>query len=201
MPVTILSPLDGDTVTSPVPVSTTYDITSGTTVLTASVGANADPSPPTVSGQGNAGASITVTVSAPTVVTVSASTNPDAGSDSQPNVTVLPSSGDPAVRFLSIDPNPTSTPPPGAKNKYKVKGKAKHQAAPVAAKVTCKAFQVSVTTKQWTEVDSQDDTPNNGDWQVTLSYVKQAGFAYVARAIAFDAAGNVLGKASKFNDK
>jgi hypothetical protein len=199
--VTILSPLSGDTVFSPVTVSVAYSVGSTSCVLTAAVGPYPDPNPPTVSGDGTIGPSITVPGTIPTVYTVTATTRPDEGSDSQSNVTVNPSDGGGGgmLMITSIAPDTTAPAPP--KNKYIVQGMAKHTSAPVAAKVTCKAYQVDVATRQWTEVDSQDDTPNNGDWKVTLSYVKQAGFRYVARAIAYDAAGNVLGRCSMHNDK
>lgn len=206
MSVSILAPHDGDTVTSPVTVSVAYSVGSTSCVLTAAVGPFPDPSPPTVSGDGTISPSITVTT--PGVYTVTATTNPDVGSDSQPNVTVTVTGGD-FVTITDISPEPPPPPPPpmiqaaantAAKSKFKVKGKAKDQGTPIPNKITCKAYKVDVTTNDWTEVDSQDDTPSSGNWKVTLSYVKEAGYYYVARAFAYDGT-TPLGSFSMYNDK
>jgi hypothetical protein len=205
MSVAILSPLDGDTVVSPVTVSTSYSFNSGTFTLTDSVGANTDPNPPAVSGVGVYNPAILVPVTVPTVFTVTAVTNPDGGSSSQANVTVTPPGTD-MVDIATIDAVPPPPPAagaagPAAKNKFKVKGKTKQGSGPVPTKVTCKAYQVDVTTNTWTEVDSQDGVPNNGKWEVTLSYTQQAGFRYVARAFAYDSGGNLVGRFAKWNNK
>lgn len=88
MAVNILSPVSGDTVDSPVTVTVSYSVGSNTCALTVSIGQFTTPSPQTITGDGTYAPRITVPVHGPTPFTVTAVTNPDFGSDSQPNVMV-----------------------------------------------------------------------------------------------------------------
>ncbi len=203
MSVTILAPLDGDTVPSPVAVFTAFSFAAGSFTLGVQVGATAaPPPPPSVSGNGVLPSSVPVPTSGNFTVTVNAGPT-TGGSDSQANVTVN-SIG--IVQILNIapalvpagpiTPGPTAPAAQAAaapKKKFDVKGKSKTSGTTVPAKVTCKAFQVDVATKTRTEVDSKDDTPSGGNWKVRLEFGKDPNFQYIVRAFAFDAGGNLLG--------
>jgi hypothetical protein len=198
MAVTILDPRSGDTVSSPVTVTSGYDFSAATT-LTSSVGSSSDGGKSLPASQGVSG-SDPIPVGNGTY-TVSGQTNNGGGSDSQPNVTV----GNPPVLIAGFEEMAlagTAAAAPSVKKKYKVKGKFKNQ-TPAITKVVAKAYKVTVASQTFDEKDSGEDPSPNGSnftWKVELEFDREAGFPYVIRAFAY-ANTTLVASTSKHLDK
>lgn len=199
MPVSILAPMSGDTVSSPVTISTYYTEAASCNISSDIGGYGNGSQPVTVPpSDGNLDSGpITVTVPNDTEFIVNAASDvPDDPSDSQYPVTVTANDGPAPIGGITISLPEMSGGAGAGKKKYKVDG----EVAPgsTAAYVVCQAIEVVVgppTTRTVVAAGSSNikAAGNKLTWSVSLEFTQNAGSSYVARALAYDMNQTLLG--------
>jgi hypothetical protein len=201
MPVSILAPMSGDTVTSPVTISTSYTESTNCNI-TSDIGGYGNGSQsvtvPPSDGDLDSG-SITVMVPSDTEFTVNAvSDAPDDPGDSQSPVTVTANGGPAPIGGITISIPEMGGGAGAGKKKYKVDGEV--AAGSTAVYVVCQAIEIVVgppTTRTVIAATSGNINPANNKWQVMLEFTQNAGASYVARAFAYDMNQTLLGSSTK----
>ena len=198
MAVTILSPLNGDTVADGVRVTAGYVVANPFNLTCSVEGVPENPAQPHNPTSGvHTSTAIFIHPTSQTVCTVGADGDHSAGSDSQDNVTVTPG---PAP----IGPG-TGTPERVyggnggrlVRKKYKLEGPCDPATNP--AYVICRVYKVNLTTGARQIVTSAADTPKqqNGKlvWTVHVRFNvdPSANIEYVARATSYGINDNALG--------
>jgi hypothetical protein len=204
MSVTILSPLDGDTVVSPVTVTCGYHANASFTVES-KVGANSDGgkkvSSPLPDGVADSNA-ITVAAPSPPTFAVTAAPDDGSGGGTQNNITVLAAAAPLPVGGTITFPMAGMGMAGGAGGKtIHVDG----VVAPgsTAEYVVVQVIEVNLATQKYTPVAAAADTvKDNGvgnppTWKVEFKFPQQVGFEYVARMFAFDKALTRVASSSK----
>jgi hypothetical protein len=190
--------MSGDTVTSPVTISTSYTESTNCNI-TSDIGGYGNGSQsvtvPPSDGTLDSGP-ITVMVPNDTEFTVNAvSDAPNDPGDSQSAVTVT-ADGSPApiggitISILEMGGG-------AGKKKYKVDGEV--ATGSTAVYVVCQAIEIVVgppTTRTVVAATSGNINPANNKWQVMLELTQNAGSSYVARAFAYDKNQTLLGSST-----
>jgi hypothetical protein len=189
MPATILAPLSGDIVSSPVTVSYSYTFSSMTNV-TCYVGVDHDGGTNLNGGPATNSGSVTTLLTGAQTVAIKSGLIP---LDHQDNVLITPGPPPIGIGGISFTTTASST------KTYTVKGSCDPNITPNLAFVVCLAIEIDPSTNTRTPVTVGFDVPTGTtkSWQVTLKVKTVAGMNYVARAFLFDVDFNKLGSFSK----
>jgi len=209
MSVAILSPLAGDTTTSPVAISTAYDFSSGPCTITTSLTGAAANTTGALSGVGLTACSLATASTGP--VSASSTANPASGGSSSVAFTIGTGTAPPII-IETIDPNPPPPPPPpgppvpgpgplqqmapqiAALKDYKAKGSIKGAGI---VQVKYRVLQVNLTTLAWLVVVPYAAANINGNnWNAnSIKFTPAAKCAYALQVEGYNATG---GKVAQF---
>ncbi|MFO0801690.1 MAG: hypothetical protein U0791_01020 [Gemmataceae bacterium] len=205
MSVAILSPLSGDTVSSPVAVSVAYDFTAGACSLTTSITGS---TPSTAGPFSNASIwpfSFTTTTTGN--VTATATASPSSGGSNSVAFTIGTGAGGPPIIIETIDPNPPPPPPPppgplgmlGAAapmKDFKAKGSIK---GTTITQVRYRVLQVNLGAISWsTVVPNTNANVGGNSWHInSIKFTPAAKCQYALQVDGLDASGNKVAQFTK----
>lgn len=213
MSLVIIAPLAGDTVMSPVTVTTSYEFSSGSFTITTDLTGATPASSGSVTGTGSFSPSMATTATG--AVTASSSASPSGGGASSSVTFTIGTGGNPPPIIIeTVLPSPPPPPPPvspvvatgsfaakaaapaaapAGNKKYNVKGSIKNTGVKA---VKYSVLQVDLTNLQWTVVVASTDAQVGGNnWHANdVPIVPLAHCQYVVQAQGFDINGNLLGQ-------
>ena len=189
MPATLLAPLNGDTVCSPVTVSFSYNFSSITDV-TCYVGTDHDGGTPLNGGPATGSGSVTTGLTGTQQVAIKAGTTL---LDHQDSVNVTTGVAPIGIGGISVTTAGSAT------KTFIVNGMCDPNITPDVAFVVCFGVQIDPSTKTRTPIVVGFDVPAgaNKTWQISLKIKTVAGMNYSARAFLFDVELNKLGSFTK----